>query len=156
MTEPTEEEVLAGLLTITIAGRSRTIPTLSISDARPWRAKVAAAIGPIAAIQIAASDWEKLPGQLALAEDVLVELICAYDRTDVLGGREWVEGHGHPRELGTIFTTMLESVIPFDRAAIALGAAAAAAPPAPSSTSGPSPTGASIRALSKSDSTPGS
>ena len=140
-----EEEVLAGLLTVTVGGVERSMPTLPIRDARDWRKRLAAEVAPIAGLQIDANDWAGMPEKLQLAEDTMLELIVAYDRTGALGGREWLEEHAWPRELGPIFTACVEAVFPFDRRAGVPGGPAAAPSPGPSSTSGPSPTGASIR-----------
>ena len=144
----TEEEVLAGLLTVTVGGIERSMPTLPIRDARDWRKRLAAEVAPIAGLQIDANDWVGMPAKLQLAEDTMLDLIVAYDRTSALGGREWLEEHAWPRELGPIFTACVEAVFPFDRRAGAPGGPAAAPSPGPSSTNGPSSTGASIRASS--------
>lgn len=36
----TQEEVLAGLLTVTVGGIDKSMPTLSIRDAREWRKRL--------------------------------------------------------------------------------------------------------------------
>jgi hypothetical protein len=97
-----------------------------------------------------------MPAKLQLAEDTMLELIVAYDRTSALGGREWLEEHAWPRELGPIFTACVEAVFPFDRRAGGPGGSAVAPSAGPSSTSGPSPTGASTRSPLRGASTDGS
>ena len=151
-----EEEVLAGLLTVTVGGIERSMPTLPIRDARDWRKRLAAEVAPIAGLAIDANDWAGMPAKLQLAEDTMLDLIVAYDRTGALGGREWLEEHAWPRELGPIFTACVEAVFPFDRRAGVPGGPAGAPSPGPSSTNGPSPTGASTRSPSSSASTDGS
>ena len=140
-----EEEVLAGLLTVTVGGIERSMPTLPIRDARDWRKRLAAEVAPIAGLQIDANDWAGMPEKLTLAEDTMLDLIVAYDRTGALGGREWLEEHAWPRELGPIFTACVEAVFPFDRRAGAPGGPAGAPSPGPNSTNGRSPTGGSTR-----------
>lgn len=144
----TQEEVLAGLLTVTVGGIEKSIPTLSIRDAREWRKRLAAEVAPIAGLQIDANDWAGMPAKLQLAEDTMLELIVAYDRSGALGGREWLEEHAMPRELGPVFTACVEAVFPFDRRAGVPGGPAVAPSPGPSSTNGRSPTGASTLAPS--------
>lgn len=148
-----EEEVLAGLLTVTVGGIEKSMPTLPIRDARDWRRRLAAEVAPIAGLAIDANDWAGMPAKLQLAEDTMLELIVAYDRTGALGGREWLEDHAWPRELGPIFTACLEAVFPFDRRAGAPGGPAGAPSAGPSSTSGLSPIGASTRPPSRAAST---
>jgi hypothetical protein len=151
-----EEQVLAGLLTVTVGGMEKSMPTLPIRDAREWRKRLAAEVAPIAGLQIDANDWADMPAKLQLAEDTMLDLIVAYDRTSALGGREWLEEHAWPRELGPIFTACVEAVFPFDRRAGVPGGPAVAPSPGPSSTSGPSPTGASTRSPLRGASTDGS
>ena len=152
----TEEEVLAGLLTVTVGGIEKSMPTLPIRDARDWRKRLAAEVAPIAGLQIDANDWAGMPAKLQLAEDTMLELIVAYDRTGALGGREWLEEHAWPRDLGPIFTACVEAVFPFERRAGVPGGPAVALSPGPSSTNGPSLTGASTPSPLSNASTDGS
>ncbi len=148
-----EEEVLAGLITVTVGGLERSMPTLSIRDAREWRKRLAAEVAPIAALQIDANDWAGMPAKLQLAEDTMLELIVAYDRTSALGGREWLEEHAKPRELGPIFTACVEAVFPFERRAGVPAGPPVGPSAAPNSTNGRSPTGASTPSASSAGST---
>jgi hypothetical protein len=152
----TEEEVLAGLLTVTVGGIEKSMPTLPIRDAREWRKRLAAEVGPIAGLKIDANDWAGMPGKLDLAEDTMLDLIVAYDRTGALGGREWLEEHAWPRDLGPIFTLCVEAVFPFDRRAGVPVGPAVAPSTGPTSTNGRSPTGALTLRPSNDDSTDGS
>ncbi len=148
----TEEEVPRAS-TVTVGGIERSMPTLSIRDAREWRKRLAAEVAPIASLQIDAADWAGMPAKLQLAEDTMLELIVAYDRTGALGGREWLEEHAKPRELGPIFTACVEAVFPFERRAGVPGGPPAGRSAGPSSTNGRSPTGASTQPPSSGAST---
>jgi hypothetical protein len=154
----TEEEVLAGLLPLRIGGQRVTIPALPLKPGREWMAATAAAIEPIAGLQINTADWATLPSTFAASEEVMLGALLAYDRTHALGTREALEDRIFGPELGPAFNAMLQSVVPFDQAGMAQAGAAipaVAASASPRSTNGASQHGRLSPELSSLDSPPG-
>ena len=150
--EEQEEEALAGILLLTIAGppsRRVELPVLKMGRARRWRKLVADTFASL--VSVPADSPE---GNEAMAGAQL-DLILAYDAGDVLGGREWIEEHVTDEELDTIYNLIVEKSYRFVSSPTALVLAIlqqVAASERAKSTNGPSPTGTSVPTISTSDS----
>lgn len=150
-----EDEKLSGRLAIVMGGVRRTLPALTLKPGRKWLETMAAKVGPISGLTITVdpsdpTSWDSLPVNIGKAQDVMVELIAAYDVTDALGGRDGIEEKAYGHELQAVINAMVSSVLPFVPQAVAPGSLVAGPSPEPSSTNGHSPTGGSTPKPSKS------
>lgn len=110
-----EEEALAGFLRIRIGGNTVDVPTLKIKHSRKWKAEVTTAMGSVMKRLPDANadnaDWLK-PIANAPTE-VMLDLVLAYDTTNVLGGRKAVEDNADDREVWEALQQMLGATFPF-------------------------------------------
>jgi hypothetical protein len=151
------EDVLAGVLRIAVGGVEKIVPTLPIRATREWQAALATGPGRFTPHDV--NDWspEEAASFSSLTVDVILDIVCAYDRTDALGGRDWLEEHADPAQLYTAAGQMAEVAFPFAEdtrtllTALVVRSVVGSAPR--SSTSGPSPIGASRRRPSSRPST---
>jgi hypothetical protein len=144
MAPETDEDVVLGVLRITVGGIVKTMPTLKVKYVDAWMRSLSPVVGAARAI----GEWTdvqvaELPGQNAA---LMIEWIIGYDRTGALGGREWLEENADPGELHAALTQMLGNANPLADARAQLGllllrrATAGSSPP--SSTNGASTNGA--------------
>lgn len=134
MPDTNEEEVLAGLLTFSVNGRSVTVPELKRTANRAWQSSLQAKFATLIGIPS-----DTVVGQQAMA-DAELDLVLSYDATHVLGDLE----DATEREIDTIYNRLIEVAFPKAQSQMALmvGIIRAAAESAlASSTNGPSPTG---------------
>lgn len=158
MTTRKPEDVVAGVLRIAVGGQERLVPTLPIRATREWQAEIAK--GPAGfTVPVDDDDWSAatLSEFTGFTLEAILDIVVAYDRTGALGGREWLEEHADPAQLYAAASQMAEVAFPFatdiPMVLAALVVRQVAVPSQASSTSGPSRTGASTRARSKSAST---
>jgi len=134
-----EEEVVAGVLLLTVGGRVRRLPELKWRANRAWQERIAATYRTLASVVADSPE-----GQLAMTE-VEHDLILAYDATGALGDLE----DATETELSALYTKLLEVSYPNAKSVMAVQilmmqeAVRAASSDLGSSTSGPSPTGPS-------------
>jgi hypothetical protein len=147
MDRRTEEQRLRGVIPVTWAGQTREIPTLKRGASRAWKEGLGSALGEVGKVEVGAI--ESLATAGALASDRMLDLVMEYDKTGVLGTREWIDENVDDLEVYTVFRTLLDVAYPFVsdlRGAMeeirGLGLLASASP---ASTSSPSPSGASPR-----------
>ena len=152
------EDVLAGVLRIAVGGVEKIVPTLPLRATREWQAKLAA--GPSGfSVPVTEDDWTaaNVSEFAGLTLDTVLDMVVAYDRTGALGGREWLDENADPAQLYAAAEQMAEVAYPFaDNVRLLLAALVVrtvVGSPSPRSTSGRSPTGASIRSRSKRAST---
>jgi hypothetical protein len=142
----TEEEVLSGLLQVSVGGMAKAVPTLKVVHVAEWgRLLAPASVGKVPT-EWTMSDVASISGQTA---ERLLDLIVAYDRTGALGGREWLAEHADPAQLHAIVVQMVGNAFPLavDPAAL-LGLMllrSAVASDQPSGTNGASTNGPSPR-----------
>lgn len=153
-----DEDVLSGVLRLTVGGVEKEVPTLPIRPAREWQRMVTAVSGGFGLPAL--DDWQTDDaGRFAnLTLDTLLDLALAYDRTAALGGRDWLEDNANPQELYEAVVAMAENAFPFAEdgrtvLGMAIAQATLAEPIPPRSPSGRSPRGASTRASSRTPST---
>lgn len=146
--EQSEADRLAGTLRLRFAGGEKLVPALRLGAGRRW---IEALVETMTAV--AATSTEGPDGLLRLASattDGAVDALLAYDTTNVLGGREWLDGNAEAFEIRDALDTMRARAIPFGEAAgltqLILTAAQLAAQ---SYTNGRSPSGDSPRTSSK-------
>ena len=155
------EDVLAGILRIPVGGVEKQIPTLPIKASREWQSLLADKLGGFGMALASDQSLASISAFASLSLDTILDLVVAYDRTGALGGREWLEENADAAQLYAALRSMGEVAFPFVndvRSLLAmlpgLLAQAAVGSNSPSSTNGRSPTGASTRKPSKTDSTP--
>lgn len=139
------EDVLAGVLRISVGGVEKIVPTLPIRATREWQAR---ALDDKTAPAVEAEG----AGIANLAYDTVLDIVLTYDRTNALGGREWLEENADPAQLYAAAQQMAEVAFPFvEDVKLLLGAriASVVASARPSFTNGHSPTGASTRRRSR-------
>jgi len=159
MAERTEEEVLSGLLQVSVGGIVKTVPTLPIKHVAEW-AKLLDALTPSEPTTDPREGFTLIARVTAAG---LLDLVVAYDRTAALGGREWLEENADAQQLKAAAVQMADNAFPLGDGASVVGqmlatmlgqAAPKDAPSDPaSSTSGASPTGGSPRKRSARNST---
>jgi hypothetical protein len=155
MAERSEEEVVSGLLRISVGGIVRTVPTLKAKWVPDWLRMLVPAVAGKGLTEWTQGDVQSLASS---AIPHMLDLIDAYDRTAALGGRAWLEENADPAELHAALVAMVGNASPLaDDPAAMLGMALvmSGVPSAPpSSTNGSSPNGASPRKRSVRSSTP--
>jgi hypothetical protein len=162
MSERTEEEVLSGLLQISVGGITKAVPTLPIKYVAEW-AKLLDALTPT---EPATDPREGFTLIAKVTTAGLLDLVLAYDRTGALGGREWLEEHADAQQLRAAAVQMADNAFPLGDGASVVGQMLAtmigkAAPKddssePPSSTNGASLNGVSRRRRSAPSSIPSS
>ena len=111
MAERSEEDVLAGVLRIEVGDGVRVVPTLKAKYVGEWMARFAPPAGakerPLRDLSVA--DVVAIPAQNV---ERLVDLMVAYDRTGVLGGRDWLLEHADPAQLQRAVEQMVANATP--------------------------------------------
>lgn len=115
-----EEEVVAGTLSVTKDGRGLSLPVLKIKHAREWRTAVAEAFDGV--------EPDESADAMNVPADKILDLVVAYDRQNVLGGKESIEDGMTDEELYDAFIAMWRKTFPFARLAKDLMSAASPAP----------------------------
>jgi hypothetical protein len=109
-----EEDALAGVLRVTVGGRERELPVLTIAVARAWKAELV----KVLAGQIGEMRFDSIEDTGAVAAavgDRMLELVVAYDTGSELGGREYLEAKATDAEIYAAFRSILEVSFPFVR-----------------------------------------
>jgi hypothetical protein len=101
---------------------------------REWLADVTRRItGRVMPFMAKDAEWDvpTIIGALGNSSDDMLDLIIAYDETDQLPPREWIEEHAETAQITAAFTTLLEvayapfavsrRMLPADRAAAIIG-----------------------------------
>lgn len=115
-----EEEAIvtrAGL-EVVLGGHERTVLPLVITANRIWKTKVAHAIAERWGALGGVGDWKDVIRLLSGSEDVLLDLLLAYDADASLGGREWIESHATARELLEAFKVVAREAFPLEVGAL--------------------------------------
>jgi hypothetical protein len=105
LTADQERAVMEAVLEVKVAGAIRRLPILPRRAAREWRALWRARV----AAEKSAADIMNSAGEAAeLTGDVLLDLIVAYDRGGVLGGRDSLDDHASDREIRAIYDAICD------------------------------------------------
>lgn len=113
-TKRSEEDVLRGVLPVTVGGSPKELPVLSIGKARKWKVE----LGKVVGADVAGMRLESLgdgAGVANAAGDRVLDLVLAYDQGAALGGREWLEENATDVEIYAIFRRLIEVSFPFVR-----------------------------------------
>jgi hypothetical protein len=147
MAERTPEDVVAGVLRISIGGTERLMPTLKAR----WVGEWSVLLGDPATDAKPIGEWtmDDVTGLSGRTVDHLLDLVVAYDRTSALGGREWLAENADPAQLHAALVQMVGNAFPLaDEPAVlvAVTLARLSAPSArPPSTNGASTNGVAAR-----------
>jgi hypothetical protein len=122
MPDRTEGAALGGTLTVTIDGRPVVLPVLKVKHSKEWKNRLGTVV---ADTNIAVDDDLSVTiGRVAnLASDVALDLVAAYDRTNLLGGRDAIEEQATDPELFAALETLVKVTFPFETAARSLAEA---------------------------------
>lgn len=108
----TEEEVVAGLLPVTVGGIKKPLRILTMRESRVWKLSLVKIVGTdVAAIDVKKA--EDVGTLVDAASDKILDLVVAYDVDGTIGGREWLETNASDLEVYTIFRRLLEVSFPF-------------------------------------------
>lgn len=108
-----DDQVAAGYITLTIGGNPTSIRVLRIRENRPWAAAFQAATDTAIARIGDVEQIADLFAQLAANEDLMIDLLAAYDVDGVLGGKEHIEQNALPRELVDALQQVVQAAFPF-------------------------------------------
>ncbi len=121
-TERSQEEVAGGFLRCRVGASTLDMPTLKMKDERAWRALLASKFQSLAETEVGEADFRDFgnPATLKAAASLIqfpaeavLDLVVAYDKTDVLGGRDALEAAADSAQLWAIFQSALLVVFPF-------------------------------------------
>lgn len=111
--ERTEDLGLAGVLTLTIGGRARSVPVLKLRQSREWKAR----LGDVAkGIELDDDLGVTIAHAAALPADIALDLVDAYDVGKVLGGRDAIEDAATDREIFAALESLVKVTFPFETA----------------------------------------
>ncbi len=110
-----EETALSGLLSIRMGGQVKEVPTLKIAKSRKWKTEAAGVVEKVLARipDDAQGAQDALAPMVNLPTDVALDLVLAYDVTNALGTRKWVEDNADDREVLEALQQMLTATFPF-------------------------------------------
>jgi hypothetical protein len=109
-----ELEILARSgIPLVLGGQTYAVRPRSIKSNRQWKERVQKALEDKFGGLDAVADVSGLYGFLAQSGDILLDLVIAYDETDALPSREWIEDNASDHEVLEAFTVLLEQAFPF-------------------------------------------
>ncbi len=106
-----ESEAFAAKITGTVGGEPVNVPVLRIKYAEEWRTEL-----EVQAAVVGTTIFEGLPGMIGMSSamvEAMLELVIAYDRDNVLGGREAFEEKASDGEAWMLFKEMVDASYPF-------------------------------------------
>ena len=98
------------------------MPTLKMRDEREWRRLLSSKMVSLSETEVGDADFTDFgnPDTLKAAAklidfpaEAVLDLVCAYDKGDALGGRAWLESNADSGQLWIIFQRALLVVFPF-------------------------------------------
>lgn len=98
------------------------MPTLKMADEREWKRLLAAKVSEIAESEVGNADFTdfgnpatlKAAGSLLhVPGEVAFDLLVAYDKTEALGGRAWLEENADSSQIWDALTKAFYVVFPF-------------------------------------------
>lgn len=115
-----QEELAGGFLKVVVGGSTRNLPTLKIRAEREWKLLLASTLGE-AQVGIDFEELKKggdstylaLAPLANLATDLSLDLLVAYDKDGVLGGRDYLEEHADASEVYRALLKALRVAFPF-------------------------------------------
>jgi len=106
-----ETEAFAAKITGTVDGEPVSIPVLRIKHADEWRTEL-----EVQAAVVGTSIFEGLPGMIGMSSSMvqaMLELVIAYDRSNVLGGMDNFVEKASDGEAWALFKEMVDASYPF-------------------------------------------
>lgn len=108
----TEPEILAGALQARVGQRAVALPILSIADNEEWQVllgqRLASDVAPLSYDTLA-----NLAQSTGATFDTVLDLVVAYDRSNVLGGAKGLRREALNVQVWDIFKRCLEASYPF-------------------------------------------
>ena len=111
VTERTEADAFRSTITGTLGGLPISVPVLRIRFANDWRLLLQERAGVVGK-----ELYEGLDGIVALTSEItgaVLDLVAAYDRDGVLGGRQHIEDTAYDGEVWVLFRQMVDASYPF-------------------------------------------
>lgn len=109
----TPDEQASGAIRLAMGGQVRLLPVLPIVHNREWTATFAEAVKAVLSdLGSRLSTLDQVVWELASNVDQMVDMLVAYDRTGVLGGKEWIEQHAAPRDVYHAFRQVTVAAFP--------------------------------------------
>lgn len=143
------EDVLAGILRVTLGGETYVLPVRSIASNRRWLESLEAREGALlAAVGTAGNDLEALTAAIVgsdIGAQELLDLVIAYDEDHILPPRDQLEEVARPHELLHAVGDIRRVENPLADAGLAAASSAIGGRPSPVPTSSPPRNGASPR-----------
>lgn len=120
MDDRSAEELAGGFLRVVVGGSPRDLPTLKIRAEREWKLTLAKTLGE-AQVGLDFDELKKggeatylaLAPLANLATDLSIDLLLAYDKGGVLGGREFLEESADASEVYRALLKALKVAFPF-------------------------------------------
>jgi hypothetical protein len=112
--ERTVDDVLQGIVRLTLGGQPVTLSVLPIRDNRAWKDRANNWLGAVLP-QLEAPDATRasIIAFLSGMTEMQLELLYAYDKAGVLPDRGWVEEHATETELLVALLGVLAAAFPF-------------------------------------------
>lgn len=108
-----DEEVAAGTLTLILGGRPYSLPVLVIDENETWVSAFGKAVQSSAAELSDVEGVEQAAQFIAGKTRLIVDLLAAYDRSNRLGGAEWIRTHATAGEAYQAMREVLRAAFPF-------------------------------------------
>ena len=111
--ERSREDVVAGILRIAVGGSERPIQTLNLRESRTWLVLACSKIAGFRGLINGDDSIESLSEFADTSLDTILDVVVAYDKQSMLGGRDWLEEHADPTQLYLAARDMGEVSLPF-------------------------------------------
>lgn len=111
--ERSREDVVAGILRIAVGGSERPIQTLNLRESRGWLVFACSKIAGFRGLIMGDDSIESLTEFADTSLDTILDVVVAYDKQSMLGGRDWLEEHADPTQLYQAARDMGEVSLPF-------------------------------------------
>lgn len=119
MADPTpirpDGEVVAGTLRVRLGGYPKTLPELNIEDNEAWQGKLVVGLASVLKTMDAIKDWDQAVRLVSRSTPLMIDLLVAYDKSGVLGGKEWIRANATNSEVYEAFKEVAQASYPFVR-----------------------------------------
>lgn len=107
-----QEEILSQSIAVQIGGQPKRLPIRTIKQEREWMGIALQKAGEMGEINLDLSP-AGYTSMMALGNEAVLDLVIEYDRTNALGGREYIEAHASRREIYVILRRLIDEHFPF-------------------------------------------
>ena len=119
MADPTplraDADVVAGTLHMRLGGYDKTLPELTIEENEVWQGKLVTGLAEVLQTMDAVKDWDQAVRLVSRSTPLMVDLLIAYDKSGMLGGRDWLRKNATNSELYDAFKEVAVASYPFAR-----------------------------------------